>query len=1413
MKKLLTIFALISYIHGELVSLPTIDIEEELPIGTLIADFRQQFNLSNLKSYRCLLQTENVYFHIQSNQQCQLTTRTRIDRDTLCSSSCELCNITLKIEIVLPQNTSVFLLPIHILDINDNLAYFNYKEYIINVTEHVQLGTNIPLDVIKAIDYDCNSIHYELHYLNNSIIHDDDYFPFKLNQSINRNNQLNLIVQQDIDREQRDQYRLKLQANENSQSKTSTILVINILDINDNTCQFEKTTYRIKIEENRLWEKFLQVKATDKDIGINGEIRYSLAAQNSKKNFDYFKIDLQTGWLSLIKTLDYETQNMWKLVIQAQDNGSNAIPVFAYVIIDVEDLNDNAPILNWNIPTTVQLLNDTISLDELIDDLTTTITNETSSNNVLTIAIPENKPVGFVVANLVASDLDTPPLEPSVDTDGIPIPPFRVTIKLESQQSLPVTTYFQILGPFDSTFVLVTAHILDREIQSTYDLIVTVTDNGQPQLSTTYKLHIQVDDENDNFPIFDSEMYFVDIKENNEINATLIQVHATDLDIKHNGRITYTIVSTTSETSNTLDPIHFVWIDSHTGIIRANIQFDYEILKNFSIKIIATDNGKPKSHHASAIVNVAVIDENDNSPQFTTPTYSFSIYENNSPNTYIGQVKAIDLDSGLNGEVQYRLDSIPSNLFLITKDGKLYVNEIIDREKFDEYNFNVIAFDRGQPKSLSSKAKIHLKIYDVNDECPKFLFPNDNNDTLIIDRTYWHLNDFICDILIFDGDEAHHASYGLKLITDLNQLVNYQYLKDKLKLSKFDSNKFYLEGIRLYFNVTDKPRNNSRNRIKRSYYQDLEEGVYYLAFKVIDQGRTDFFDEKLLKLIVVNNYQDTQAVVKKYDYLGSHLNNLQARDAYEKMLNDNTKKKTLSDEQDRLLLYSVPSKFITIIVIVVLSIILIGITFIFISLLRRNRLKRKKHEKILTTSVTDDQHQTTSSSSTTSSTSSYGNILSSSSLQSENSLLSAMFKQNRCSTDKRQNLRVSNCYDFGDTMTTTTGTLSSSPTSLLLLNKETTVPIIGSTKNTYDACCLLEKLNEHEKDLSDEQRQKIYSSWLLNSTGSMTRSSSLFPHDVDTFHSLTRLPAPSTTTSANAQCNSNSNLESSLSSRILNTNQTRQNQDIPNELRRPHYTLTTIDGRNQQSGCTRASSDDGFCGSSDISDDCPEQLRPRTLSTNAYSPMSPNSVPYTLMKEGILAKQLNSNLDRLSTLTRASSQISSFTSLLNRLDNNNCQNVVGSLELTTDNSPVDEKDFKSRRVRFNLDTNVDTKNASTSQNSEHNYFKPQFDSNRTMSPSDTTANYALERFEKLYMTRDEANNNCTRTSYRANMLPTSYTKNFLRTDDDILSPHSSLLNKVTTFSSPNDCYNQNIKNNYDSPPLMSQSTSYNSTVV
>ncbi len=198
--------------------------------------------------------------------------------------------------------------------------------------------------------------------------------------------------------------------------------------------------------------------------------------------------------------------------------------------------------------------------------------------------------------------------------------------------------------------------------------------------------------------------------------------------------------------------------------------------------------------------------------QFPQSTYEFSIYENNSPHTYIGQVTAFDADSP---SLTYTLDNpskeISSHFSLSPSDGKIYAHKSLDREQSDHYIFHLIAFDGYH---TSSRIKIRIKILDLNDEIPRFLFPNDNNDTLILDRTYWNINNYICQIEIQDNDQIQ--THTLLLIYHFDQLKNYDYLIKHDNIFQFDSNKFFLdEQGKLFFNGTI-----------------LNEGVYYLAFKV-----------------------------------------------------------------------------------------------------------------------------------------------------------------------------------------------------------------------------------------------------------------------------------------------------------------------------------------------------------------------------------------------------------------------------------------------------------------------------------------------------------------------------------------------------------------------------------------------------
>ena len=172
-------------------------------------------------------------------------------------------------------------------------------------------------------------------------------------------------------------------------------------------------------------------------------------------------------------------------------------------------------------------------------------------------------------------------------------------------------------------------------------------------------------------------------------------------------------------------------------------------------------------------------------------------------------------DADQSPSIVYKLDKpsteISSLFHLSSKDGKLYVLHSLDREQSSRYRFHLIASDGFHS---SSRVEIVVRVRDLNDEIPRFLFPTSENDTLIIDRLFWNANDLICQIEVQDLDE--HPQHSLMLIDRLDQLKNFDYLSKDIQ---FDSHRFFLdEQGYLFFNTS----NGSQ----------LNEGVYYLAFKV-----------------------------------------------------------------------------------------------------------------------------------------------------------------------------------------------------------------------------------------------------------------------------------------------------------------------------------------------------------------------------------------------------------------------------------------------------------------------------------------------------------------------------------------------------------------------------------------------------
>jgi hypothetical protein len=340
--------------------------------------------------------------------------------------------------------------------------------------------------------------------------------------------------------------------------------------MDNQSCQFEKNPYRIKLKENESYKNFLRVQSFAGCSSSN----FVLSSSNTKRNIEHFSLNSSTGHLSLLQTLDYESNPTWKLVIQGDDD--EQIPFYTYVIIDVDDVNDCAPLLSWNFPLQIiEVLNDT---DVFHMEIAIAESNVEQSN--------------VIIANLIASDLDS-----SLQFD----------LYINHSNSVP----FRIDGPYgDATFVLLTTQRLDREIHDQYVLDLVLADYGRPRLTSNYQLTISIGDVNDHRPRFEQDVYHVDIQENNPVNTTLIQVIANDADLDDNGRVTYAF-----EPADRND----LSIDQHTGVIRATIQFDYEQIQMFTFNVSAIDHPPHgASWKTTAMIKVNIIDQNDNIPQVSS---------------------------------------------------------------------------------------------------------------------------------------------------------------------------------------------------------------------------------------------------------------------------------------------------------------------------------------------------------------------------------------------------------------------------------------------------------------------------------------------------------------------------------------------------------------------------------------------------------------------------------------------------------------------------------------------------------------------------------------------------------------------------------------------------------------------------
>ncbi|KAK0078395.1 hypothetical protein PV325_002553 [Microctonus aethiopoides] len=169
------------------------------------------------------------------------------------------------------------------------------------------------------------------------------------------------------------------------------------------------------------------------------------------------------------------------------------------------------------------------------------------------------------------------------------------------------------------------------------------------------------------------------------------QVQATDPDCGVNSMVNYTLAAGQLATEQ-------LFVRSDTGEICVRSPLDREIASYLELPVIATDRGGLSTN---SIVRVQILDVNDNRPVFNPRDYNTTIRGDSPATGVILRLIANDLDTGLFGEISYRISGgNDEGIFKIDRlTGEIQVAQPNLLSRRTIHQLNVTAIDGGELKS------------------------------------------------------------------------------------------------------------------------------------------------------------------------------------------------------------------------------------------------------------------------------------------------------------------------------------------------------------------------------------------------------------------------------------------------------------------------------------------------------------------------------------------------------------------------------------------------------------------------------------------------------------------------------------------------------------------------------------------
>ncbi|XP_053317775.1 protocadherin alpha-6-like [Spea bombifrons] len=485
----------------------------------------------------------DVQTYTQKSKSVQLVLKKMLDREEM-----PFQNLTLTaFDGGKPRLSATTQLLITVQDVNDNTPVFEQSFYTVNLLENALKGTIVTK--LNATDLD-EGDNGKIFYAFNKLVSQQITTVFSIEQYTGI-----IYVIGKVDFEKKNMYEIEIDALDNGHYAIAghCKVIVNILDVNDNTPELTVTSLNLPVPEDITEGSVVAViSVQDKDSGLNGKVNCYIS-----KNIP-FKITLTLReYFSLIVDgpLDRENVSEYHIEITAVDEGLPPLSVSKSIKVDISDVNDNPP--------TFQKISESISVKE----------NNPPGSHVYTASATDSdiSQNSFITYSLIDSKFD----------------------------GIPVSSYISVNPENGKVFSLLS---FDHEQAKHFQCQIKATDAGLPPLSSNLTLHIFIEDVNDNVPALitpylTGEAKVTEIVQKSaKVGDLVTKIKAIDEDSGYNAWVSYDFINPAKNV-----PFAIGQQSGEVTVIRSLMESDDD---EYRLSILLKDHGEPQM---SSMVTLTIL--------------------------------------------------------------------------------------------------------------------------------------------------------------------------------------------------------------------------------------------------------------------------------------------------------------------------------------------------------------------------------------------------------------------------------------------------------------------------------------------------------------------------------------------------------------------------------------------------------------------------------------------------------------------------------------------------------------------------------------------------------------------------------------------------------------------------------------